>query len=155
MRTTDRILFREEIRKYDSWQNMTENNIDKFIDDVRLSVGLCNKTRRTTYPSLMLENIAEGNIISLYEYALKSANEGLKDKIKGVFDLKFDDMPKRFRSLGLDDSLVLPSNVINITPLQEKIRLKEKMNPELSYHKDNEDYLENIIKEMELLVREK
>ena len=27
MRTTDRILFREEIRKYDSWQNMTENNM--------------------------------------------------------------------------------------------------------------------------------
>lgn len=68
MRTADRILFHEEIRKYESWHNMTENQINKFIDDVRLSVGLCNKTRKTTYPSLILENIAEGNIISLYEY---------------------------------------------------------------------------------------
>ena len=78
MRTTDRILFREEIRKYESWQNMTENNIDKFIDDVRLSVGLCNKTRRTTYPSLMLENIAEGNIISLYEYDARQGESYLR-----------------------------------------------------------------------------
>jgi len=93
-------------------------------------------------------------LIALYEYALKSDNEGLKEKIKAIFDLRFDDMPKRFRSLGLDDSLVLPSNVINMTPLVEKIRLKEKENPELSYHTDNEDYLKNIMKEIDLIARE-
>jgi len=94
-------------------------------------------------------------LITLYEYALKSDNEGLKKKIKTVFDLRFDDMPERFRSLGLDDSLVLPSNVINMTPLQDKIRLKKKENHELSYHADNEDYLKNIMKEIDLVAREK
>lgn len=131
--------------------NMLLYGLDHYYSELKEEdfisrVFCCMSVFQTPYKAIL---------ISLYEYALKSANEGLKDKIKGVFDLKFDDMPKRFRSLGLDDSLVLPSNVINITPLQEKIRLKEKMNPELSYHKDNEDYLKNIIKEMELLVREK
>lgn len=93
-------------------------------------------------------------LIALYEYALKSDNEELKRKIKDVFDLRFDDLPERFRSLGLDDNLVLPSHVINISPLQEKIRLKQKKNPELSYHKDNEEYLKNIIKEIELIAKE-
>ena len=92
-------------------------------------------------------------LISLYEYALKSENEELKRKIKSVFDVRFDNMPQRFRSLGLDDSLVLPSNVINMAPLQDKIRLKEKENPELSYHRDNEEYLKNIMKEIELITR--
>ena len=92
-------------------------------------------------------------LISLYEYALKSENEELKRKIKSVFDLRFDNIPQRFRSLGLDDSLVLPSNVINMAPLQDKIRLKEKENPELSYHRDNEEYLKNIMKEIEMITR--
>lgn len=51
-------------------------------------------------------------LLSLYEYALKNENEELKRKIKSVFDLRFDNIPQRFRSLGLDDSLVVPSNVI-------------------------------------------
>lgn len=93
-------------------------------------------------------------LIALYESALKSENEELKRKIKSVFDLRFDNMPELFRSLGLDDSLVLPSNVINVAPLQNKIRLKEKDNPELSYHRDNEEYLKNIIKEIDLIARE-
>lgn len=93
-------------------------------------------------------------LIALYEYALKSENEELKRKIKSVFDLRFDNMAERFQSLGLDDSLVLPSNVINMAPLQDKIRLKEKENPELSYHRDNEDYLKNIIKEINLITME-
>ena len=93
-------------------------------------------------------------LLTLYESALKSENEELKRKIKSVFDLRFDNMPDLFRSLGLDDSLVLPSNVINVAPLQNKIRLKEKENPELSYHRDNEEYLKNIIKEIDLIARE-
>lgn len=93
-------------------------------------------------------------LVALYEYAVHSDNENLKERIKEVFDLRFENLPEQFQSLGLDDSLVLPSNVINMAPLQEKIRFNEKNNPELSYHKDNENYLENIMKEISMIARE-
>jgi len=114
-------------------------------DDFLSKVFCCMSVSQAPYKAVL---------IALYEHALKSYNERLKEKIRTVFDLRFDDMPERFRFLGLDDSLVLPSNVINITPLQEKIRLKGKENPELSYHTDNESYLKNIIKEIEIVTRE-
>ena len=123
-----------------------ERYYNELTDEDFLSkVFYCMSTFQAPYKAVLL---------SLYEYALKSENEELKRKIKSVFDLGFDNIPKRFRSLGLDDSLVLPSNVINMAPLQDKIRLKEKENPELSYHKDNEEYLKNIMKEIELVARE-
>ena len=74
-------------------------------------------------------------LVSMYEYAVKSENENLENKIKEVFDIRFDDLPERFRRLGLDDSLVMPSNVINTSYLREKIRSSKEKNPELGYHK--------------------
>lgn len=108
MRTADRILFREEIRKYESWQNMTENNIDKFIDDVRLSAGLCNKTRRTTYPSLMLDNIAEGNIISLYEYDDRQGESHLRLLYMGKNDLGI----QRFFVISSNRTALHPEDIL-------------------------------------------
>ena len=93
-------------------------------------------------------------LIALYEYAARSENNGLKEKVKSVIDLKFDDLPERFRTLGLDDSLVLPSNVINVSPLQDRIRQKEAENPELDYHADNEKYLKNLMKEIAMTVED-
>lgn len=92
-------------------------------------------------------------LVSLYEFASLSKNENLENKIKEVFDLQFPDIPDRFRNLGLDDSLVKPSFVVNISSLQEKIKKSERENPELNYHKDNEEYLKNIIDEITLLIR--
>ena len=76
-----------------------------------------------------------------YENAIQSENEKLCGKIKEVFDLQFDDLPNRFRMLGLDDSLVCPSYVVNTSSLQEKIKRTRDENPELRYHEDNEEYL--------------
>ena len=90
-------------------------------------------------------------LVSLYEYAIQSKNETLSRKIKEVFDLEFDDMSQRFQMLGLDDSLVKPSYVINVSALQDKIRKIQDTNPELYYHKDNEEFLINIIKEISLI----
>jgi DNA-binding ferritin-like protein len=92
-------------------------------------------------------------LVSLYEYAIQSDNEKLGKRIKEVFDLQFDDMPERFRMLGLDDSLVRPSYVINTISLQEKIRRSQEANPELNYHKDNEEFLANIMKEIAIITR--
>ena len=80
-------------------------------------------------------------LVSLYEYAIQSENEKLCGKIKEVFDLQFDDLPNRFRMLGLDDSLVCPSYVVNTSSLQEKINRTRDENPEVRYHEDNEEYL--------------
>ena len=92
-------------------------------------------------------------LVSLYEYAVQSENEKLCNRIKEVFDFQFDDLPKRFRMLGLDDSLVKPSYVINTTFLQEKIKKSKDENPELKYHKDNEEFLINIKKEIAMIAR--
>lgn len=92
-------------------------------------------------------------LVSLYEYAVLSENEALAKRIKENFDLEFEDMPQRFRELGLDDSLVKPSYVINALSLQERIRRSKAANPELNYHKDNEEFLINIMKEISMITR--
>lgn len=92
-------------------------------------------------------------LVSLYEYAVQSENEKLCNRIKEVFDFQFDDLPERFCMLGLDDSLVKPSYVINTTFLQEKIKKSKDENPELKYHKDNEEFLINIKKEIAMIAR--
>ena len=92
-------------------------------------------------------------LVSLYEYAIQSENEKLCAKIKNVFDFQFDNLPERFRMLGLDDGLVSPSYVINTSFLQEKIKKKTDEDPELCYHKDNEVYLKNIMAEIAVITR--
>jgi hypothetical protein len=92
-------------------------------------------------------------LVSLYEYAVQSDNGKLEKRIKEVFDLQIEDMPERFRMLGLDDSLVRPSYVINTVSLQEKIRRRQEANPELNYHKDNQEFLTNITKEIAMITR--
>ena len=92
-------------------------------------------------------------LISLYECAVQSENEKLCSKIKEVFDFQFDDLPHRFRMLGLDDNLVCPSYVVNESFLQGKIKKIRDENPELSYHKDNEEYLKNIMTEISIILR--
>ena len=92
-------------------------------------------------------------LVSLYEYAVQSENETLAKRIKEVFDLEFEDMPQRFQKLGLDDSLVKPSYVVNAASLQERIRRSKATNPELNYHKDNEEFLINIMKEISMITR--
>lgn len=92
-------------------------------------------------------------LISLYEYAIQSDNEKLCKDIKEVFDLQFNDLPERFRLLGLDDSLVRPSYVINTSSLHERIKESECANPEINYHKDNEIFLMNIMKEISIMTR--
>lgn len=92
-------------------------------------------------------------LVSLYEYAVQSENEALAKRVKENFDLEFEDMPQRFRELGLDDSLVKPSYVINALSLQERIRRSKAANPELNYHKDNEEFLINIMKEISMITR--
>ena len=93
-------------------------------------------------------------LISLYENAEKNGNTELKDQIKSVIDLRIDDIPEQFRKLGLDDSLVLPSFVVNTSYLHEMIKKKESENPELKYHVDNEEFLKAIMREIRMITEE-
>lgn len=129
--------------------SMLLEGIDRyFIElpemDFVLKIFLCMSAFQVPYKAVL---------VSLYEYAVQSENEKLARRIKEVFDLEFEDMPQRFQKLGLDDSLVKPSYVINASSLQEKIRKSKTANPELDYHKDNEEFLINIIEEISMITR--
>lgn len=92
-------------------------------------------------------------MIALYESAEQSGNVSLMEQIKQHFDMVFTDLPKIFRDLGLDDSLVKPSYVINVSALQTKINEKIKQDPELHYNQENAQFLRNVIKELNLLTK--
>lgn len=127
--------------------SMLLNGVDRYYTELAgmeflSKVFCCMSAFQTTYKAVL---------VSLYEYAVQSDNEKLRRKIKEVFNLQFDDLPKRFQTLGLDDSLVKPSYVINTSFLQSKIRKSQEANPELDYHRDNEAFLENIIREIKMI----
>ena len=92
-------------------------------------------------------------LISLYEDAVRSDNEKLQNQIRDIIDLEIDNMPERFRKLGLDDSLVMPSFVVNTSYLYEQIKKSENANPELQYHEDNKAFLDNVMKEIQVIMR--
>jgi hypothetical protein len=90
-------------------------------------------------------------LISLYESAIQIENTSLMSLIKENFDNSFSDLPDRFRKLGLDDSLVEPSYVINVGTLQSKIQERIKFDPELKYNHENQNFLRNIVEEINLI----
>ena len=91
-------------------------------------------------------------LISLYEDAVRRENTKMQDMIKDILDIRIDDLAEKFRELGLDDSLVEPSFVINTAYLQEQIEKKEAQSPDLKYHEDNDKYLKNIVNEIHLIM---
>lgn len=93
-------------------------------------------------------------LISLFEEAVKSNNEHLKALVKENFDRQFDDMPMLFRELGLDDSLVRPSNVINCDRLKDRLATESEREPDLEYHKDNAKFLDRVVKEIKITMED-
>jgi hypothetical protein len=156
--TFDRVLFDHfigtdnimEERKAECFAAcMLLTGVDRYFTDLQemdfiSKVFCCMSTFQAPYKAVL---------VSLYEYAIQSENEKLCKKIKGVFDLQFDDLSRRFQMLGLDDSLVSPSFVINTSSLQERIKKSKDANPELNYHKDNEEFLMNIMTEIAMITR--
>lgn len=90
-------------------------------------------------------------LISLYESANKLENTDITSKVLDNFDLQFSDLAQRFRSLGLDDTLVKPSYIVNVSSLQAKMNIKAKRESDVSYHNDNIRFLNNIVKEIHLI----
>lgn len=94
-------------------------------------------------------------LISLYEGAQQNGCTDILLAVKENFDMTFTDISERFRVLGLDDSLVNPSNVINVGALQSKIREKIKKDPELRYNYMNALFLENIVNKVNQVMEDK
>lgn len=90
-------------------------------------------------------------LIALYEIAIQMNNSELINVIRENFDNVHQDIVEKFRGLGLDDTLVLPSFVVDVSSLQSKIRESIQERPELRYHKDNEAFLKNVMKEIKLI----
>lgn len=84
-------------------------------------------------------------LISLYEFSDATNNEDLKKYIRKIFDKPSGDLVKEFQRLGLDDGLVRPSNVINVSYLQNLIKQRLNEEPDLQYHQENEQFLNHIL----------
>ena len=94
-------------------------------------------------------------LIMLYENAKQNNNQKLMTIIKKNFDNSFFDLASEFRRLGLDDDLAKPSYVVNVAALKIKIQDKIKQNPEFSYNFENEQFLDNVVQELNLLIKKK
>lgn len=97
-------------------------------------------------------------LIELFEEAVTKYDDlELKQKIMEYFDNKPEDLVQKFIDLGLDSEIVKPSHVINLGGLEKKIQSVMKDNPDVSYHKDNYQFLltlkDKIKKETEGLVK--
>jgi hypothetical protein len=93
-------------------------------------------------------------LIALYEEAVQNGNQEVVTNVRQNFDRRFDDLAGSFRKLGLDDSLVKPSYVVNVGVLQSKIQDRIKKDPELNYNYDNASFLSNVVKEIDLIARD-
>ena len=89
-------------------------------------------------------------LISLYETATQMNNSALMCMVKENFDVDHQKISERFEELGLDNTLVLPSYVMDVSSLQSKIKECEQERPDLRYHKDNGLFLEKLINEIKL-----
>lgn len=96
----------------------------------------------------MFQSPYKAILIALYEEAVNNNNEPLKTAIKQNFDNTFVNISERFDMLGLDNTLVLPSNIINADIIFSEIKKRIAEDPEATYHSDNLNYLESTIKEL-------
>ena len=101
----------------------------------------------------MFQSPYKAVLIALYEYGVEKTDEQLCSMIKLHFDDRFDDLPERFRRLGLDDNLVLPSYTININYLRERINEQRIERPDLRYNESNSQSLDRILEQTNLLLR--
>jgi hypothetical protein len=90
-------------------------------------------------------------LIALYEEAVLSGSDNIMRQIMENFDSVFPNMDELFRMSGLDDSIVMPSNIVNVTALRSKIQDRIKKEPELEYHHTNQKRLDNFVNEIGLI----
>ena len=93
-------------------------------------------------------------LINLYEEAIKSKNENLKNLIISNFDNKPKNLVEKFKELELDDDLVKPSNVVSVGNLEKKIKKCIENDVEATSHKSNLDFLIKLTQKIKALIGE-
>ncbi|MBE0068587.1 ImmA/IrrE family metallo-endopeptidase [Thermoanaerobacterium thermosaccharolyticum] len=92
-------------------------------------------------------------LIELFEEAVTKYNDlDLKEKILKHFDSKPKDLVQKFIDLELDAELVKPSYVVSLGGLEKKIQSVMKENLDVSYHKDNYQYLLTLKRKIKKVV---
>nr|WP_302660549.1 hypothetical protein [uncultured Clostridium sp.] len=92
-------------------------------------------------------------LINLYEEAIKTNNNELREKIIENFDKK-PDLIEKFKQLELDDELVKPSNLISVNNIQRKIQKAIDEDGEATYHRENMEFLNKLTRSIEQLIKE-
>lgn len=110
--------------------------------DFQAKVYNCMAVFQTPYKAVL---------IALYEIAAQMDNSTLMDAVRENFDNGLRNISEQFEELGLDNTLVLPSYVVDVSSLHIKIKECVQEEPELNYHKDNEQFLESVAKEIRLV----
>lgn len=81
-------------------------------------------------------------LIELFEEAVTKYNDmDLKEKILKHFDHKPENLVQKFMDLELDAELVNPSYVVSLGGLEKKVQNVMKENQDVSYHKNNYQFL--------------
>lgn len=91
-------------------------------------------------------------LLRLHEQAMEAGNEALKEQVRQHYKLDLNDLPQRFRELGLDTALVQPSNQIDLSPLGDSIRQAAEKEPEMTRFAQDLRDLNNIVREFRLLM---
>ena len=143
---------------FTAWHEIYHLLFDEVSFDHLIESEILMEERKAEYfAALMLL----GNLMPYFEglkdmefQAIKNGNTAIAEEVKENFDVQVEDIAQRFRDLGLDDSLVRPSYVVNVSPLQEKINKTIRNEPEVEYHKDNEAFLKTVLSEFKMLTGE-
>ena len=114
---------------------------DDFID----KIAQCMDMYQVPYKAILIQ---------LYEDAKAAGNHVLLKEIIDNFDSKEQDWISRFRRLGLDEELVTPSNVVNISYLEGKINRRKDEEEEVSVHEVNERYFMNLKERIKEIMKE-
>lgn len=125
----------------------SKSTFDKHLNKILTSLSIDPDTLMGFSPRVQ-------SVDAVYSQNAPIDYTAIAEEVKENFDVQVEDIAQRFRDLGLDDSLVRPSYVVNVSPLQEKINKTIRNEPEVEYHKDNEAFLKTVLSEFKMLTGE-
>jgi hypothetical protein len=100
------------------------------FDDFLVNMAHCMKSFKAPYKAILIE---------LYQIAKKNRNEQLQSQIKHYFDqrLTIKEWSAIFQEYSLDDTLIKPSLVINLSSIKQVIKNAINQHPDVELYKDN------------------
>ncbi|MDF2921214.1 MAG: hypothetical protein K0R57_128 [Paenibacillaceae bacterium] len=108
---------------YDYFLNLKQS-------DFLVKIAHCMKSFKAPYKAVLIQ---------LYQIAKKNGNEQLQQILKANFDrrLTIGEWSSIFQEHSLDDTVIKPSFVVNISVVKEAIKEELKHHPDVELYKDN------------------